>query len=312
MKIGMATPSGFWRQSVEERRQTVASAVANGVDHLFIADHVSFRDGAGTDGFVAMAALSQLHPAIGVMTSIYLLPLRHPLPVARQLATMQEVAPGRVIFGVGIGGEDRHEVEVCGVDPATRGRLTNESLAIIRGLTRGEEMSFDGEFFQIDNARIKPAIDPPTPIIVGGRSNAALRRAGVLGDGWVGTWCSVRRYAEALALIDASAADAGRTDVEWLHGYQPWIGIGDNKSEARERVSRAMEAFYKVPFEKFERYTPYGTPEEVASELMPYVDAGATLVNLKIVAPSDEENVMAAGVIAARLRRGAANTPSAA
>ena len=309
MNIGMATPAGFWVQSVEERRRTVASVVAGGIDHLFIADHVSFRDGAGTDGFVEMAALSQLDPAIGVMTSIYLLPLRHPLPVARQLATMREVARGRVIFGIGIGGEDRHEVEICGVDPATRGRLTNESLAIIRGLMRGEEVSLDGEFFQIDKATIKPAIDPPIPIIVGGRSNAALRRAGRYGDGWVGTWCSVRRYTEALELIDASAAEAGRTDVDWLHGYQPWIGIGDTKQAARERVSRAMEAFYKVPFEKFERYTPYGTPDEVASELVPYVDAGATLVNLKIVAPSDEENVAAAGEIAARLRQ--RNAPAA-
>ncbi len=303
MNIGMATPAGFWRQSVEERRRTVAAVVANGIDHLFIADHVSFRDGAGTDGFVEMAALSQLDPAIGVMTSIYLLPLRHPLPVARQLATMQDVAPGRVIFGVGIGGEDRHEVEICGVDPATRGRLTNESLGVIRGLMRGDEVSLDGEFFQIDKARIRPTIDPPIPIIVGGRSNAALRRTGYYGDGWVATWCSARRYTEALQLIDVSADEAGRASVDWLHGYQPWIGIGDTKEEARERVSRAMEAFYKVPFEKFERYTPYGRPDEVASELMPYVDAGATLVNLKIVAPSDEENVAAAGEIAAHLRQ---------
>ena len=52
-----------------------------------------------------------------VMTSIYLLPLRHPLPVARQLSSMGKVAPGRFTFGVGVGGEDRHEVEICGVDP---------------------------------------------------------------------------------------------------------------------------------------------------------------------------------------------------
>lgn len=53
------------------------------IDHMYMADHISFHDGSGTDGFVEIAALSQLHPNLGVMISIYLLPLRHPLPVAR-------------------------------------------------------------------------------------------------------------------------------------------------------------------------------------------------------------------------------------
>ena len=306
MQIGLAPPPGLWAQSIDQRRASVAMAVDCGIDHLFIADHVSFRDGAGRDGFVEMAALAQLHPDIGVMTSIYLLPLRHPLPVARQLATMHEVAHGRVLFGVGIGGEDRHEVEICGVDPSTRGRLMNESLGIIRGLMRGEEVSVDGEFFQIEAAIIRPTIDPPIPIIVGGRSNAALERTGRYGDGWVGTWCSARRYVEALELIDASAAEAGRENADWLHGYQPWVGIGDSRDEARRRVSRAMEGFYKVPFEKFERYTPYGTPDQVAESLLPFVDAGCALVNLKVVAGNDDETIRAGGEIGATLRARAA------
>ena len=65
----------------------LADVAAAGVDHVFMADHVSFRNGSGTDGFVEIAGLSQLHPSMGVMISIYLLPLRHPVPVARQLAT---------------------------------------------------------------------------------------------------------------------------------------------------------------------------------------------------------------------------------
>ena len=78
-----------------------------GFDHMFLADHVSFHDGSGADGFVEAAAMAQLHDELGVMTSIYLLPLRHPLPVARQLSSMAKVAPGRFTFGVGVGGEDR-------------------------------------------------------------------------------------------------------------------------------------------------------------------------------------------------------------
>ena len=92
------------------------------------------------------------------------------------------------------------------------------------------------------------------------RSDAALVRTGRYGDGWVGAWCSVNRYRAALEIIDAAAQASGRADVTWQHGYQPWVGVADSRDEARARVGLAMEAFYKVPFEQFERYTPYGTP----------------------------------------------------
>ncbi len=284
----------------------LADVAAAGVDHVFMADHVSFRNGSGTDGFVEIAGLSQLHPTLGVMISIYLLPLRHPVPVARQLATVNRLAPGRVLFGVGIGGEDRHEIEVCGVDPATRGRRMNESLGVLRGLMRGEEVTFHGEFFDLDQALIRPAIQPPIPIIVGGRSDAALVRTGQLGDGWIGAWCSVRRFTQALGVIDEAAAQAERVDVTWQHGYQPWVGVADTRDEARRRVAAAMEAFYKVPFASFEKYTPFGTPDEVASELGPYVQAGCRLMNFKVVAGDDADAIAATGEIGAALRAVAA------
>ena len=135
LKFGLATPSNLWALDWQARQQTLAGIVNSGFDHVFMADHVSFRNGSGTDGFVEVASLSQLNPDIGVMISIYLLPLRHPLPVARQLASMARIAPGRMIFGVGIGGEDRHESEVCGVDPRRRGVRANESLEIIKAVS---------------------------------------------------------------------------------------------------------------------------------------------------------------------------------
>ena len=154
IKFGLATPSRLWALDWEDRQQTLGDIVELGFDHVFMADHVSFRDGSGTDGFVEVASLSQLNPKIGVMISIYLLPLRHPLPVARQLASMARIAPGRMIFGVGIGGDDRHELEVCGVDPKRRGVRANESLTIIRRLLEGESVTFSGLEFDISEARI--------------------------------------------------------------------------------------------------------------------------------------------------------------
>ncbi len=296
LKLGISTPSNLWSLEYEQRQATLARIQEAGFDHLFMADHVSFRNGSGTDGFVEVAALSQLNPKLGVMISIYLLPLRHPLPVARQLATMARIAPGRMIFGVGIGGEDRHEIEVCGVDPKTRGLRANESLDIIKDLLAGNEVSFQGEIFNIEAARIRPSPKTPIPIIVGGRSNAALARTARYGDGWIGVWCSTSRYAEALAQIDNECAKAERNPPEWLHGYQTWLGIDANEDIARTAVAKAMESFYHIPFDRFERYTPYGTPEQVAEQLAPYAEKGCRLFNLKVVThdPADEVDLGAA------------------
>ncbi|MFT4631167.1 MAG: alkanesulfonate monooxygenase SsuD [Candidatus Pseudothioglobus sp.] len=291
LKFGLATPSTLWEMDHSQRIKTVKHIADSGFDHLFMADHVSFRNGAGADGFVEVAALSQLHPSLGVMISIYLLPLRHPLPVARQLASMARIAPGRMTFGIGIGGEDRHEIEICGVNPATRGARTNESLAIIRGLMSGETVTHQGRHFSIDEARIRPIPQQAIPIIVGGRSNAALRRAALYADGWIGVWCSPRRFTEAVGMVDDYAQTADRPAPQWCHGYQPWVGVDMNPAKAREAVKQGMEAFYKVPFEKFERYTPSGTPQQVAEQLAPYIDAGCRMFNLKVCAQNPEDEV---------------------
>ena len=112
---------------------------------------------------------------------------------------------------------------------------------------------------------------------------------------------SVRRFREAVGMIDEVAGSAGRA-VAWQHGYQPWVGVGPNVEVATARVAEAMEAFYSVPFAAFERYTPRGTPAEVADQLRPYVDAGARIMNLKVVAGDDAESIEAAGEIARLLR----------
>jgi alkanesulfonate monooxygenase SsuD/methylene tetrahydromethanopterin reductase-like flavin-dependent oxidoreductase (luciferase family) len=117
-------------------------------------------------------------------TAVYRLPLRHPVLVARQLADVAGLAPGRLVFGVGIGGEDAHELEICGVDPRTRGRRMDESLTLVRELLTGKAVDAEGKFFAFRQAQIVPAPAEPVPIVVGGRSDAAIDRAGRFGDGW--------------------------------------------------------------------------------------------------------------------------------
>ena len=280
--VGVSLPWGLWELPPSEQRSLLGRVADAGIDHVFTADHVSFRDGSGMDGLVTLAALSGLEPRLGLQVGVYLLALRHPMVAARQIATLAEAAPGRLTVGVGVGGDDRAEVEVCDIDPATRGRRTDAALEIVRALLEGRTVDGDGEFFGFRGGKVRPVPDPPVPLVVGGRSDAALQRAGRLGDGWLAAWCSPRRFAEGLSRV--GAVGAGR-DVEWQHGLQLWLGVGASPEEGRSHVAATMERFYRMSFEPFERYTPCGAAADIAEFLQPYVDAGATTLNLTPCGP---------------------------
>jgi len=294
----MFPPQGLLEQGQDTARAFLSQAEREGIDHVCCGDHVSFFTGAGFDGLLQATALTMLHPTLPVSTGVYLLPLRHPVLVARQLADIAQIAPGRLTFGVGVGGEDRHEVASCGIDPATRGLRMNECLAIVRELLTGKPVTYHGTFFDLDEVIIAPAPAEAIPIIVGGRSDAAIRRAGQFGDGWLGIWNSAHRFAAAVELAAEEAARTGRSDPPRQHAMQVWCGLADSKEAARACLAPAMEAFYQLPFERFEKYCPYGTADDVAEFLAPYVAAGCTAFNLIPQSPHEEQAI--AGVAAVK------------
>jgi probable F420-dependent oxidoreductase len=258
-------------------------AEAAGVDGVFVGDHVTFY-GSGSDGLMKLAPIAAVTTKLELQTSVYLLALRHPTPVALQCAMIDQMSQGRLILGVGIGGEDPNEWWACGVDPKTRARRTDESMQIMRSLWTQETTTFDGKYFKLKDVRMRPKPFRPEGVTlqVGGRSDAALHRAARYGDGWTGIWVSVRRFVEAGEKMQEFAAQAGRGDVTFVRGMQVWMGVDDDKAVARAKVGGSMHAFYKVPFESFEKWTPYGSPAEIAEFLAPYVEAGCEHFNFVI------------------------------
>jgi alkanesulfonate monooxygenase SsuD/methylene tetrahydromethanopterin reductase-like flavin-dependent oxidoreductase (luciferase family) len=297
--IGCRIPYAVFEQDARALRAIVARAEASGVDHLCMGDHVSFHGGQGFDGLLQAAALAALTSTLSIETAVYLLALRHPVPVARQVATVAQLAPERFVFGVGLGGEDRHELELCGVDPSTRGRRLDESLTIVRALLAGETVDFSGRVFDVEGATIRPRPPVHVPIVIGGRSDAALRRAARHGDGWLGLFVTAERYRDSVARVEKTAAADGRTGVEWNHGMHFWCGVG-----SPELLAQTMESLYQVPFERFERYAPSGSAEDIAAYVHPYVEGGARHVNLAPVAATPEDAIDAAAEIAELLRAG--------
>lgn len=158
---------------------------------------------------------------IGLGTAIVILPQRNPLVLAKELATLDVMSGGRVLFGVGIGWL-REEFEAIGVPFAERAARTDESIEVLRRLWSEDEVSFDGAFTSFDRALSfpKPLQAGGIPIIIGGHSPAAARRAGRLGDGFFPARATPDDLGPLIEEVHASAAAAQRRpdDVEITAG----------------------------------------------------------------------------------------------
>ncbi len=276
-------------------------AEAMGIEGIVAGDHVTFY-GYGNDGLITLTAIAAVTERIALRTNVYLLPLRHPVPVALQVAQLDQLSMGRFELGVGIGGEDPHEFTSCGVDPRTRGARANEALQVLRKVWREDHVSFAGKHFQLDDVTMYPKPWRPVPIFVGGRSDAALVRAGRYGDGYTGLWQSTGRFTQAQEVIAEAAQAAGRGEAPMEPGMAFWCSVADDRAEARALVARGMESTYQLPFERFERYTPYGTAREVAEFIAPFVEAGAQHIVLMPVQHSPDEVVERGAEVQAELR----------
>ncbi len=304
----ISVPTGAWNLragiAAEQVLEAARKCEAVGVDSLFAGDHVTFY-GSGNDGLINLAAVAAVTQRVELKTSVYLLALRHPTAVALQCAMIDQLSGGRLVLGVGIGGEDPNEWWACGVDPKTRARRTDESLQILRSLWTEEETTFEGKHFRLNKVRLqpKPFRESGVPIYIGGRSDAALRRTARFGDAWTAIWVSPRRMQEAREKIDEWAAAAGRDGSRIELGLQLWFAVDNNRDEARRLLARRMEGFYQIPFERFERYSPYGRPEDIAEFLAPYLEAGCRHINLVGAQRDQDEVVQAALAVKAALAK---------
>jgi alkanesulfonate monooxygenase SsuD/methylene tetrahydromethanopterin reductase-like flavin-dependent oxidoreductase (luciferase family) len=288
-RLGISPPWGLWQETPTRQREMLARTADGGIGHLFVADHVSFKGGNGSDGVVHLAALSGVEPRLDLHLGVFLLALRHPVVAARQILTLAEAAPGRLTVGVGVGGEDRSEFTACGIDPATRGKRTDAALDILRQLLDGQAVSWHDEFFELDDVRVRSGNRSPVPLMVGGRSDQALARAARYSDGWLASWCSADRFARGVATVTEAAGNGHGRPL--THGIQLWVGVGQSPEDGKKWVADGLASFYKMPFAPFERYTPCGAAADIADYLAPYVAAGATLLNLTPVGPSREAEI---------------------
>jgi probable F420-dependent oxidoreductase len=194
-------------------------------EHVVMVDKSSSRYPYSDDGQIAvppsadwldpMIGLSFAAAAtstIGIATGVLLLPEHNPVVIAKQAATLDTLSGGRLTLGAGVGWS-REEFDALGVPFARRAARTAEYVAAMRTLWREAIASFDGEFVRFDSVRVnpKPVGGRQIPIVLGGNSDAALRRVAAWGDGWYGfNLDSVADVAERLTYLEARCQESGR------------------------------------------------------------------------------------------------------
>jgi alkanesulfonate monooxygenase SsuD/methylene tetrahydromethanopterin reductase-like flavin-dependent oxidoreductase (luciferase family) len=296
IRLGIAVNDELLTSDPVRRRAILDHIEQAALDHLTVGDHISFHGGTGFDGMVAATAALATNDRLTVLFGVYLAALRHPMATARSLSTLGQIAPGRFILGVGVGGEDRSEIENMGIDPATRGKRMDETLGLLRRLATGDAVDHHGSFYDLENARIVPALEPRVPIVVGGAGEVAVRRTAEHGDGWLGMWCSARRYATTHQQLLDAFEEKGRGEPGFA-GLNVWVGFGAEQAAARAALGEQMSALYNLPAEKFQHIAAAGRPQDVAEFLAAYVEAGARTITLIPVADDVHTSIEQAGEV---------------
>jgi len=186
---------------------------ASGIDSLWLSELVY---GPSVEPFVGMAYALSRTSRLKVGTGVAVLPGRHPVLVAKQIASLAALAPGRVLPVFGLKPARPAEVPLFPVPAGRRAAVFDESLELLRLLLRQQQVSFGGEFFSVQSASIGRPPDKPIDIWLGGSAPGALRRVGRLGDGWLASFLTPAEARVSRLAIQAAAAEAGR-EVEPDH-----------------------------------------------------------------------------------------------
>jgi probable F420-dependent oxidoreductase len=248
------------------------------VASLWVGGHVASPN-PSPEATVGLAWLAARTHRVRVGTAILLLPLYEPAIVAKQTADLDNATGGRVTLGVGIGGEYPGEFRACHVPVGERAPRTDEMIPLLRELWKGEPVEHDGRFYAMNDVRIHPAPSQPggPPIVVAGRQPGAMRRAALLGDGWMPYLYSARRYAESVGIIRDAALRAGRdlSRFEWFAFV--FVCVDRDADRARETAVDFLGGTYRTgDFPAMvDRVAAVGTPQQVAATLQEFVDAGA-------------------------------------
>lgn len=263
-----------------------------GYDGISITD--SPLNNAGFDPMIALAQAAAVTKNMFLSTGVLLLPLTNVFRLAREVATLDVLSGGRVILGLGMGGEKPEQYQAFGIPLSERGKRTNEYIEILKGLWTQPSFSYHGRYYSFDNLEMdpKPIQKPHPPIWVGGRmggveigpdgirkfksKTAALKRAAFYGDGWLPNYMTPEMYSSSIDQIRGYAKEYGRDSSSMTMAHLFMFLLRDNHESALKEVGG--KAFYgEVRGPEFSnKYDLVGAPQDFINRIQEFVDLGVT------------------------------------
>lgn len=309
-RFGVFLPSFVWSGDGSERARGIldfAREVENtGFDSIFITDHLfaakQFYSVSFLEPLIALSLVAGVTERVKLGTSVMVMPIREPVLLAKQLATMQFLSNNRVVLGAGIGWYPP-EYAATGVKKSERGARTDEILEIIVPLLEGETVTYDGRFYSIEDVLIEPTPSERPEVWIGGGSQLAdpgspdlprfvdaVKRRILAAEGWVPRpTCPpediARDWDELQTYLTENGRDPGELTVAHENFFH-FVGTQDGEKARKEQ----HEAMLKVMSEArgadyLEKVYLFGTPDEVVASLQARVDAGVQSFMLHTMTP---------------------------
>lgn len=248
-------------------------AEALGFDAGWVGDHL-WGHAPWLDASVALSAAAAVTERLTLGFSVMLLGLRPPAWAAKQIQSIDALSGGRLVVGIGVGGEYPEEFEAAGVDVGRRGRRVDETLALLPDLLLGRRVDYDGDTVAVHASPLAPAMPRLPRILIGGRSDAALRRTVRFGDGWLPMWLSPDVLLERSARLRELCAASGRPEPSIT--LLILVHVDEDLERSRREAAEHLEGQYKLPLHVVERWAALGPRDQVAETLQSYLDVGVS------------------------------------
>jgi probable F420-dependent oxidoreductase len=260
--VAMANPSFYvpLAQAAEEARYDSIS-VPDSIGYPETAKSAYPYNADGTREFlenkpfveplIAIAAMGTATSTITFHTSVIKMPIRHPVIFAKEVSSLAVIVGDRFRLGVGTSPWPE-DYELVGLPWAGRGQRFDECIQIVRGLGSGAYFGFDGRHYQFEPVKLNPVPAEPVPILIGGHSDANLRRAARLGDGWISAGSTTEQLASMLTRLSALRVEHGRDHLP----FEVHATTEDSFSPAGVRRLEEMGVTHTAG--GFGRFNPYG------------------------------------------------------
>jgi probable F420-dependent oxidoreductase len=262
---------------------TAKKCEEGGIDSFWVLDRIAYDN---LEPLAVLAAAAAVTKNIRIGTSVLLVALRHPVMLAKQLATLDFLSAGRLTVGVGFGSRES-DFTATEVPFEKRGSRAEEAIRLIHRLWTEDQVSHRGRFFRVENLTLgpRPVQTPGPPIWMGGSADSALKRAARMADGYICGSSAIQEFPSLWEKIAGFAAAVNRDPQQIATAGLTFMALDDNKAKAVAACEDYLTRYYGKVRMDVEKHLLVGSAEECADRIRSFFDRGLQTVVIGPVVP---------------------------